>query len=201
MDMMKKVIFLLLISFSLFGCKDDDIEYVFPEPYFPAYPESYWLYSDGSIVKVSPGYHKHSYYEELETTVTTDEVYVPKIDEHYVYGYQITQNDNTYPLKKILSESNGEEWEISNWQSGQIKRKVIDKDTLVTLSSPLLETERDTFSRCIVVIEYYEDTIVHPWLLKEIYAPKVGMIRQEMQRDGDSLVVKELIKYVISQDI
>lgn len=199
---MKYIILILVIVVGFSSCnQDDEIPYMFPKDYFPAYPESYWVYSDGSIVKVAPGYHKHRYYEELETTITTDDVYVPEIDGHYVYEYSITQDDNRIPLKQLLSESNGEDWQVGYWKNGEIRRQVIDKDTTVTLSNPLTDSEQVAFDSCIIVIEYYKDSIDHPWLSKEIYAPKVGLIREEIQRDSISLVLRELVEYYISEDI
>jgi len=202
---MKNIFLFIIVVFTLWGCNDDEIPYVFPKDYFPAYPETYWVYSDGTTVKVAPGYHRHKYYEELEYTVQTDEVYVPKIDEHYVYGYEITQDDNRIPLKELLSESNGADWEVGYWQNGEIRRQVINKDTTVTLSNSVYNVKLDStiyeFDSCIVVIEYYRDTIDNPWLSKEIYAPKVGLIREEIKRGGDSLILRELVKFYISQNI
>lgn len=200
---MKKILFFIAaLSLLIAGCNEkDEAEYIFPLDYFPAYPESYWIYSDGTTIKVSPGYHKHHYYEELESNVTTSEVYVPKINSQYVYEYAITQNNNRVPLKKLLSENYAESWTVDYFQDGKIKRKVINKDTSISLTAPVSTNDQQTFDSCIVVIEYYEDTIAHTWQTKEIYAPKVGMIRQEIRRGEDSLVAKELIRYYISEDI
>jgi len=198
---MKKITLLLVLIGILGGCKDTDIEYIFPKDYFPAYPESYWVYSDGTTVKVSPGYHKHNYYEELETNVTSDEVYVPKIDNEYVYQYSITQNDNRVPLKKLLSESTNDDWIVSYWQNGEMRRRVINNDTSVTLTTPIENNDQQTFDSCIIVQEYFKDTAAQPWLTKEIYAPKIGLIRQEIRREGDSLITKEMVRYFISEDI
>lgn len=198
---MKKILLLIGTLMIFAACKDTEVEYLFPKDYFPAYPESYWVYSDGTTVTVSPGYHKHNYYEELESNVTTDEVYVPMIDNHYVYEYSITQNDNRKPLKKLLSESTNDNWIVGYWKNGEIKRKVINNDTSVTLSAPVADIDQQTFDSCIIVEEFYKDTIAHAWMTKEIYAPKIGLIRQEIRRGEDSLVLKELIRFFISEDI
>ncbi|MDA3866495.1 MAG: hypothetical protein PF489_07075 [Salinivirgaceae bacterium] len=182
------------------GCSETDIEYIFPKDYLPAYPESYWIYSDGTTTKVSPGYRKHRYFDELESTERSDEVYVPYMAPHYVYGYKVTQNDNRYPLKKLLSEVNGETWKIGDWLNGTVHRKVIDKDVALTLSSPILNTEEQVFDSVIVVIEYIKETdTTYPWKLKEYYAPFVGLIRQDIRRNNDSLIAKELVRYYIAE--
>ncbi|MFO7863320.1 MAG: hypothetical protein R6U85_04925 [Salinivirgaceae bacterium] len=183
------------------ACSETDIPYVFPKDYLPAYPESYWVYSDGTTTKVSPGYHKHRYFEELEGTERSDEVYVPLMESHYVYEYSVTQNDNSYPLKRLLSEDNGKTWTIGDWLNGTVHRKVIDKDVTVTLSSPILNTEEQVFDSVIVVIEYIkEPDTTYPWKLKEYYAPFVGLIRQDIRRNNDSLIAKELIRYFIAEE-
>ncbi len=199
---MKKIINILILGFAiLYGCNEAENEYIFPKDYFPAYPQSYWVYSNGTTVKVSPGYHEHNYYEGLETTATSDVVYVPRIGDQFVYEYSITQNDNRVPLKKLLSEKTGEDWVVNYWEDGQMRRKVINKDTSVTLTSPTENKGVQTFDSCIVVIEYFKDTIEYDWQTKEIYAPKVGLIRQEIRRGEDSLINKELVRYYISEII
>jgi uncharacterized protein YlaN (UPF0358 family) len=198
---MKKIIYFILLLIGLYSCKDDEIPYIFPKDYFPAYPESYWYYTDGSIIKVSPGYHKHNYYEELETTETSEEVYVPKIDQQYVYEYAITQNDNRVPLKKLLDESNGKNWVVGYPQNGELKRRVIATDVATTLSDTLAGTDQITFEKCIVVVEFLTTDGYANWLSRETYAYKVGLIKEEIQRDGIVLVVRELNQYHISEDI
>ncbi len=199
---MKKIVYILILGFVvLLGCNEGENEFIFPKDYFPAYPQSYWVYSNGTTVKVSPGYHEHKYYEGLESTATSDNVYVPKIESQFVYEYSITQNDNRVPLKKLLSERSGDDWLVNYWEDGQIRRQVINKDTSVTLSSPLENEGIQTFDSCIIVIEYFKDTIAHEWQTKEIYAPKVGLIKQEVRRDSISIIYKELIRYYISEKI
>lgn len=194
-------VFILLLMLG-YGCQDNETEYLFPKDYFPAYPESYWIFSDGTMMKVSPGYHKHDYYEELGNNITSEQVYVPKIDNDYVYEYAITQKDNREPLKQLLSENYGDDWRVSSQPpNGQLRRKVVNRDTTVTLNNPVENNEQKKFDSCIVVIEYFKDTIAHTWQTKEIYAPKIGLIRQEIRRGEDSLVAKELVKYYISEDI
>lgn len=198
---MKKIIAIFTIALFIFSCEDTQLEYVFPKAYFPAYPESYWVYSDGSTVAVSPGYHEHSYYTTIENNERSEVVLVPKINEQFIYEYSITQNDNRIPLKQLLSESNGEVWTVGYWQNTEIRREVIAKDTTISLSTEIPETGEIQFDSCIIVKEYIYDTInPDAWLVKEIYAPYVGMIKREIQRDGDSLVEKELVDYFITQE-
>lgn len=196
------IFFALLLS----GCKETEVDYIFPKDYLPAYPESYWVYSDGTTTKVSPSYHKHKYYEELEGTATTDEVYVPIMNGQYVYEYEITQNNNRIPLKQMLSEVNGDDWRVDYWQDGEIRRKVIDKDVTISLSQPVVTPEstsdgQQTFDSVIIVIEYYKSgDVASPWLTKEYYAPFIGLIRQDVNRDGINIIFKELTRYYISNN-
>ena len=189
---------LLLITVLFSACKETELEYIFPKDYLPAYPESYWIYSDGSTAKVSPGYHKNQYYEELEGTSKTDEVYVPIMDGRYVYEYAITQNNNRIPLKKLLTENKNDDWVVDYWQSGEIRRKVIDKDVTLRLTDSLPNGVK-TLDSVIVVIEYYKDAdTTKPWFTKEYYAPFIGLVRQDVRRGQDSLILKELTRYYIS---
>jgi len=189
---------LLLITVLFSACKETELEYIFPKDYLPAYPESYWIYSDGSTVKVAPGYHKHNYFEELEGTSKSDQVYVPKMNNQYVYEYKVTQDNNRIPLKKMLSESKDDDWVVDYWQNGEIRRKVIDKDVTLRLTDSLPNGVKNLDS-VIVVIEYYKDAdTTLPWFTKEYYAPLIGLVRQDARRGQDSLILKELTRYYIS---
>lgn len=199
---MKRVFYLIFILLIISSCEDDDIPYVFPLDYFPAYPESYWVYSDGTTMKVAPGYHKYQYYIEMESTETSDEKYVPMIDGHYVDEYYISQDDNRVPRKKLLSETLSEHWVIGYYQGGQMKRQVLSINKTISLSNPISGTNEQSFDSCIMVQEYFlENGTASPWYKMDYFAPKVGLIKQEIQRDGDTIVLKELVDYYISQDI
>lgn len=197
-SMIKKGISLLMLTTIMLSCKDTELEYIFPKDYLPAYPESYWVYSDGSITKVTPGYHKNRYFEQLEGTAKSDEVYVPKMNGQYVYEYSITQDDNRIPLKKLLTEKKDDDWRVGYWKDGEIRRKVIDKDVKLTLTDSL-PNGKSTLDSVIIVIEYYKSpTETLPWMTKEYYAPFIGLVRQDIRRDQDSLILRELSRYYIS---
>ena len=66
------------------ACDDgNDARYITPEPYLPAYPGSYWDYSDGSRVRACD-YELHRYRESTTSTGLTDECYVPVWDGKYL---------------------------------------------------------------------------------------------------------------------
>lgn len=194
---MKNLLLIAITILSLMSCDKDEPQYVFPKDYFPAYPESYWVYSNGTTIKVDPQYYKHSYYSQINTNTTTQTVFVPRIDGDYVYQYSITQNDNRVPLKKLLSETYNDRWIVGYWEGYSVYRMVVNKSAIVTLSDSLPDG-RITFDSCIVVQEFlHKDTIDMPWMVRETYAPYVGLIKRELKQNGDSIVEKELVDYKI----
>ena len=115
-----------------------------------------------------------------------------------MYEYAITQNNNRIPLKKLLTENKNDDWVVDYWQSGEIRRKVIDKDVTLRLTDSLPNGVK-TLDSVIVVIEYYKDAdTTKPWFTKEYYAPFIGLVRQDVRRGQDSLILKELTRYYIS---
>lgn len=192
-----------MLFFALFaGCEETEYQYILPNRYFPAYPESYWVYSNGTTVKVDPGYHKHVYYPELGSIKQSDYVYVPRINNDYVYEYKITQNSTLIPLKTLLAPLSSTAWKVDEWEGKNVMRKVESSNATVTLFS--LESELDSvvFDSVVVVVEYIDDENARPWIYRESYALDVGLIRREINLSDTAVepfVEKELVRYHINQ--
>ncbi len=197
---MKKVVLIASIIFIAFGCEDTDYPFIFPERYFPAYPESFWVYSNGTTVKVDPGYHKHIYYKETGSTAQSDYAYVPRINNQYVYKYSITQNNTLIPLRTLLAPNSTTAWTVDYWEGKEVLRKITQNAATVTLSLCVGEDSITVFDSVIMVVEYIGSGNEDDWLYREAYAPDVGLIRREINL-SDTLqpyTEFELVRYHIN---
>lgn len=180
---------------------DEEMEILYPKDYFPAYPASYWTYSDGNTVKVETGYHLHSYEDSIGSNHKTEEMYVPKIDGQYVYEYGITQNSTRVPLKKLLQETvSSSGWIVDYWNGKPVYRQVLAVNNTVTVSDTIFNIDT-TFTNVISVIEYAEELTETNWFVKEYYAQYVGLIRIEVNNYQDTLepiVTSDLVDYYIN---
>lgn len=93
--------------------KEQNYETLFPEEYFPAYPGSYWVYSNG-ITKTTEAYYRLH-------TVNSEDVYVPVYDGKIVNGYSVGN-------KEIIN-FNGSAWQVGEFDGMEIYREIIDLDT------------------------------------------------------------------------
>jgi hypothetical protein len=101
---MRKVYLILMLIGLLSSCgKDNPLTIVYPKEYLPAYPGSYWDYSNGERVTVQPEYVAHNYQASINSPDYTEEKMVPCINGDYLYEYSITQFSTTYPLKNIVA--------------------------------------------------------------------------------------------------
>jgi hypothetical protein len=126
------LIFSLLVA--LVSCKDDvETETIFPQEYFPVYPGSWWLYSNGELKTTGADYILHSFENDISSPYTTEEAYVPYWDGHYVYGYSITQNSTEFPLKLLLNVINNTPWKVGRFEGNDILRKRIGNNIKVSI--------------------------------------------------------------------
>lgn len=197
---------LLLIGFFLFlfsSClPDEEFEILYPKDYFPAYPASYWTYNNGTTVKVDPGYYLYSYEDSIDSNHKTDEIYVPRIDEQYVYEYGITQNSTRVPLKKILDESVSSPWIVDYWNGKPVYRQTIATNNAVAIFDTIYNIDT-TYSDVLTVIEFAEELTDSVWFRKEYYARYVGLIRVEINNYQDTLnpiVSYDIVDYFINHN-
>ncbi len=199
---MRTYLILILSFFLLASCdKEGQLDYVTPEPYLPAYPGSFWDYTNGDRIVVDNHYHEHSYDTEVNSTEHTATVYVPYMDGKYVYGYSIYQDFPKYPLKQLLSESKGS-WVVNEVDGHEILRNVISVTDSLSLS--LKDDEAyvvKKFKNVITVVEYIDSLGVNSWYTKEYYGKNVGLLRVEVNNPYDTLsaiVEKDLLYYNIN---
>lgn len=98
----------------LLGCKKEPkYDTIFPEEYFPAYPGSYWVYTNG-VTKTTEAYYRLH-------TVNSEDVYVPVYDGEIVNGYKVGN-------KEIIN-FNGYPWQVGEFDGMEIYREIVDQDT------------------------------------------------------------------------
>jgi len=142
----------------MFGCKKDEsipnnnptntittsYDTIFPLDYFPVFPGSYWKYvdsnNDTTIIKTDSSYQK-DYYTIGSAAYMSDTFFVPVYNQIPIWGYEAhtgpISNSGSSPLTRILSDSLpvGSSWVIYSWSGTQVSRKIIAKDTTITISS------------------------------------------------------------------
>lgn len=209
------ILILTLLAIScLFACKKNESEpdnnptnpnttsydTIFPLNYFPAYPGSYWKYvdsnNDTTIIKTDTSYQKDSYTIGSAAYVS-DTFLVPIYNQIPIWRYEAhtgpISHSGSYPLTRILSDSLpvGTSWAVYYWSGTGVSRKIIAKDTTITISS-------HSYYPTIVVEEYY--SIGPPnyiWIARRYYTKNIGLIKEELN-DNSTINTKEIIDYFIN---
>jgi hypothetical protein len=195
--------FFVGILACMYSCNvDEEPEYVFPGDYFPAYPGSYWDYTNGSRVIVEKNYSLHSYQPDISSAQKTAEKYVPEINGKFLYKYSITQSSTKYPLKKLLDETSKEKWLVNEINNVKIYRQVVETIDSMYINFPPFTQNNDStkFKNVLVVVEFMDSLKADRWNVKEFYAKNVGLIRRELDNplDGKAAIVeKEIQAYFI----
>lgn len=174
--------------------KGSDPKYITPEAYLPAYPGSYWDYTDGTRVRAT-NYELHNYRPSTTSPDYTDECYVPIWDGHYLYKYSIYQSSPLYPLKELLRAKGSSVWIVDENNGQKLKRSEVFVDSLAVGDS--------LYKSVYCVTEFLEnlDNTNH-WNLREYYAKNVGLVKVEVNNPNDSadfVVQKELRSYFINK--
>lgn len=200
--MRKTLSFLLILSFA--SCKKNtEIEYVYPKAYLPAYPGSYWDYTNGERVLTSKEYVEHQYEESINSNQKTPKKYVPQYMGQYLYEYDVTQNSTTYPLKKLLDEEVGKSWEVNKINNQKIFRKIIEKKAEMRIPFPPFNKPIDSLIKDILVVVEYIDTLGEErWNSREYYAKNIGLIRIDINNPFDEnppVVQKQIQGYHINK--
>jgi len=113
------IIYLLgMLALLLTSCKEEPgYDTIYPKAYFPAYPESYWVYSNG-VTKTTDAYYSLQ-------TINGSDYYVPIYDGMVVNGYQIGN-------KEIINFS-GSPWKVGGFFDEDVYREIINFDTAITV--------------------------------------------------------------------
>jgi hypothetical protein len=172
--------FLILIVTSLFcTCKKDQelIDTYFPGDYLPAYPGSYWIYSNQDTIKTENSYRK----DTLETPVYyQDNIYAIEYCEFFecgyypIYDHQTLRNYTLFPNYctesiKLLDETLNKSWMTYNWKDYFIRREVTAKDVQISLPNSKMYDS-------VIVVEENIETIADYGKKEHYYAKNVGLI-------------------------
>jgi hypothetical protein len=194
---MKNLWFLLLASGLFFSCSDDnDLSIMYPNDFLPAYPGSWWSYSNGDRSTVYPEYVSHNYEPSINSPESTSDMLVPYLDGEYLYEYKITQMSTEYPVKKLLDTTVVTEWAV-NFVNGE----TIYRKTTAVLDSFYLAKDSTLFKDVVTVVEFQESMGVTKWNTKEYYARDIGLIRIDVNNPLDTLsaiIQKEIVDYNIN---
>ena len=187
------------------GIHASHLALVEPLPYLPAYPGSWWQYSDGSTITAGENYAlapilatqwdpNHGLkYCCLETVA-----YLPIYNGRPLHQYSrmvldASQGRGEVCCEKILSEQYGEMFYWGGSHYGRKLSKVIAVDTIVALTSGV------SYSPCIVIARSlrfpYSTSALDQYY--EVYARNVGLIKT-WERNGPDTVIKELESYSIA---
>ena len=188
--------FIVAAGLAVFAACGDgsDPQYITPDAYLPAFPGSYWDYTDGTRVRAT-GYELHSYRPSTTSTDYTDECYVPVWDGHYLYKYSIYQPSPLYPLKELLRAKGSAVWIVDENNGDKLKRSEAAIDSLIVGDS--------VYKDIYCVTEFIEslDNVDH-WNTREYYAKNIGLVKVEVNNPHDTLgcvVQKELSHYFINK--
>lgn len=220
---MKKLVWLpssilcLLLALFLFNScnrNDDpidpqvDIDTIFPSEYIPAYPGSWWKYSDGSEIKAG----KYTLYslervrkndlcgiDNLSLVTKKDSCYAPLYGRTQLFGtYGISSQYGLCFLVPLV--------DLDDQKEEHFVRRYEDKvdyyfdeslDTAVSINGQIYEKARTTK-------HYLKEGGAPSWLIdssytRYIYAPGVGLIRKEIKRFGSPIKQVDLIDYHINR--
>src|SRR5687768_15173056 len=124
--------FSILFFFFIISCKKNEseparagVEIIYPLPYIPVYPGSWWRYVNGlgdSIqTTLISDFQEHSYSDITQSGAQTSVVKIPFWNGYPMYGYsyprKINLDDNGMTLVPFLTENEGDQWITSIYDS------------------------------------------------------------------------------------
>ena len=119
MNKFHKHIIGLFAILVLFSCKEEEqYDTILPKEYFPAYPGSYWVYSNG-VTKTTDVFYQLHY-------INGEDVYVPEYDGKTVVEYLVGG-------KEIINfEENV--WTVGEFDAMDVYRQIINFDTALYIT-------------------------------------------------------------------
>jgi len=194
-------IFIFLSIIAIFwsqGCKKNNNpnnnpqeikKIAWPKSYLPAYPGSWWIYSDGDTVKTGPNYVWAVIYgvDLSSQYYFLDSCYVPVYNGwglYYYYSFPIPQNG--YITTTFLDETLGKTWceSCNRYIAHCDARRVTKKDTSMQVNGIIYDSVIE-----VQLGSYWQDYVWSDY--KEYYAKNVGLIKKA---PGN----RNLIKYFIN---
>ncbi|MES2587836.1 MAG: hypothetical protein V4622_02580 [Bacteroidota bacterium] len=189
----------IILFFGLFSCKKDKVDDIYktiePLEYFPAYPGSYWVYSNGDTLKVTDKYEQcifnsegYSAVPDYDTLILPklilNKIYNPNDISAFVNGYSISKQTTSFykdaAFKGILSLVEGDEFIKSYHDEGhQTIGKTIKTDTTILIGNTIYQDVIVTIEfdkACPSNTNYSAEECAD---LKEYYSKNIGLIKRE----------------------
>lgn len=178
-----------------------------PDSYLPAFPGSWWSYSDGRTITTSTDYELHAVLSSKWDTnhglvgcCAERTLRLPVYDGYPLYRYTRMRYDATSVsdavcAEVLLSESLGAEYFWGGSHYGRTKARTIAIDAQLIMASGA------TYSPCIVVkrvegiaANYFDQT---PRYTIEWFAKDIGLVRRVAHRPTNDSTVVDLVDYHI----
>jgi hypothetical protein len=188
------IFFVIIAIFGSPGCKKNNNpqeikKIAWPKSYLPAYPGSWWIYSDGDTVKTGPNYVWAVIYalKDFSQYIFIDSCYVPVYNGwglYYYFSFPIPQS--SYTTYTLLDETLGQSWtdNCNRYIAHCDARRVTKKDTSMQVNGiiydSVIEVQLGSYWNYYVWSDY-----------KEYYAKNVGLIKKSPGNHN-------LIKYFIN---
>ncbi len=198
---MKKYIMYILAFFVLTSCEKENltVDNTVPDEdsisllpvydtvpmgeYFPAYPNSYWIYlnldGDTVIHKTDTIYSLHSNYHPYQNPYDTTKYYACKYDGRTVKKYELSVRSNHYVHEtswETILPDNLYEGNLFlkhySWPYTYSSGRILKIDTTVMLNST-------SYDSVIIVLEYLGPGIGCVPHGKTYYAKNIGIIKKE----------------------
>jgi len=205
-------VFIVLLFSIQFSCvkkklPPKKIETIQPLPYLPAFPGSYWKYSNGDTYTTSATYKKdvYSVFYGSNLVYTADTFYVPIYNGAPLWGYKVHDeyaivwpNEQTTPLVRIISDSlpTGANWRVarSGNHSG-VWVYISAKDTSISISG------KDYYP---TIVLYYKSIVNNDRQIpykRAYYTKNIGLVKEELLSWMDSSVISEkhIVDYFINR--
>ncbi len=159
-----------------------------PSRFLPAYPGSWWHYSDGSVISTADTYTRSAVLSNnwdpnhgVDRCCIPAALKLPIYDGLPLYGYVRMRADAPSTLsgsccERLLSENLGEVYRWGGDHYGRTQLKTMAIDTTITLSSGIAYTSVIMVKRVNGIAANYFNT-THTYTLT-FYAPDVGLVKE-----------------------
>lgn len=195
---------------SIFLASNETIK---PKEYFPAYPGSYWTYSNGETVRTSEEYIKTEVYNYIRVTdpwmhldgkyYPSDYLYLPTYNGQPILEYYVIDSREGVLPKQPIIHANRFDYTILNPYSryGNIVLRTETIDTTLVVNGT-------TYSNVIITLQgFCEEYDLSDFpsesrnIEKKYYAKDIGLIRVDLREEWDTTfrIVKEITEWHINK--